>query len=149
MPIKPITIDTIKYLAHSLAKKTMKWNEPIPEFDSRYPNVLESCLATPFQRFQNKTFYKGLVQKSAVLFYLLIKNHPFQNGNKRLAVTALLVFLFLNNKWLQVDTKELYNFSVWVAQSPPKLKNEVVGSIERFITLNIVPFDIEAALAKK
>lgn len=149
MPIKPITIDTIKYLAHSLAQKTMKWNEPIPEFDSRYPNVLESCLATPFQRFQNKTFYKGLVQKGAVLFYLLIKNHPFQNGNKRIAVTALLVFLFLNNKWLQVDTKELYNFSVWVAQSPPKLKNEVVKSIERFITLNIIPFDIEAALAKK
>jgi len=68
-----------------------------------------------------------------MLFYLLIKNHPFLNGNKRIALTTLLVFLRLNGKWITVDTKKLYNFTVWVAQSPAELKDQVVSGIEQFI----------------
>ncbi|QQG42451.1 MAG: Fic family protein [Candidatus Giovannonibacteria bacterium] len=45
--------------------------------------VLESCLATPFHSFGGKSAYKGLIGKASMLFYLLVKNHPFQNGNKR------------------------------------------------------------------
>ena len=66
-------------------------------------------------------------------FYLMIKNHPFQNGNKRIAMTTLFVFLYKNKKWLKVDGQELYNFAVWVAGSPAKLKNEVVAGVEKFI----------------
>jgi death-on-curing family protein len=63
----------------------------------------------------------------------MIKNHPFQNGNKRIALTTLFVFLHRNGKWLAVDAQELYNFTVWVAQSPAVLKDEVVMGIEKFI----------------
>ncbi len=128
----------IKYTAHRLAVDTMSWNEPIPEFDTRYPNVLESCIITPFQKFDQKFLYKGLQEKAAVLFYLLIKNHPFQNGNKRIAVTTLLVFLFMNDKWLSVDTQKLYNTSVWVAESPAEAREEVVKYIVKFIRQNLV-----------
>jgi len=93
----------------------------------------------PFQKFQGKNFYHGLVAQAAILFYLLIKNHPFENGNKRIAVVTLFVFLYKNNKWLEVDNQELYNFSVWVAQSPPSLKNEVVKGVEKFIKDRLVP----------
>ncbi len=134
MAIQNISLETIKYIAYSLAKDTMSWNEPIPEFETRFPNVLESCIAVPFQKFSQQFLYQGLSGKAAVLFYLLIKNHPFQNGNKRIAITTLLIFLYLNNKWLKADNAELYNFAVWVAQSPAEAKDDIVPFIEKFIS---------------
>lgn len=131
--IKPLKIEEIKYLAHRLAMDTMGWDEPIPEFETRYPNVLESCIATPFQRFAKKILYSGLAGKGSALFYLLIKNHPFQNGNKRLAIASLFIFLYKNDKWLKVDNKELYNLAIWVAQSPPLARDQVLIVITNFI----------------
>ena len=136
--MRKITITEIEYIAHRLAKEMMDWNEPIPPFTSRFPNILESCLATPFQTFDRKNLYKGLIEKAAILFYLMIKNHPFENGNKRIAMTALFVFLHKNKKWLQVDNTELYNFARWVASSNPKLKAETVLAIQKFIRTYIV-----------
>jgi death-on-curing family protein len=135
--IKRLNLNEVEYLAHSLAKKIMEWDEPIPHFSTRYPDKLESCLKTPFMTFGKKNLYRGLTNKAAVLFYLLIKNHPFQNGNKRIAVTALLVFLKKNKKWLNVDTQEFYNFAVWVAESPASLKNDTVKAIASFIRQNV------------
>ena len=131
--MKEITIAEVEYIAFRLAKELLEFDEPIPDFSTRFPNILESCLAVPFQKFTRKDVYKGLIAKTSILFYLLIKNHPFQNGNKRIAMTTLFVFLYKNQKWLKVDEKELYNFAVWVAQSPARLKDEVVKGIEKFL----------------
>ena len=79
-----------------------------------------------------------MVSKASILLYLMIKNHPFQNANKRIAITTLLVFLCKNNKWLKVDTHSFYNFTIWVAQSPAELKDEVVMGIEKFIKTYLV-----------
>lgn len=136
--MKNISVEIIEYTAHTLAVKTMSWDEPIPPFETRYPNVLESCVAMPFQVFAKKHLYHGLVGKAAILFYLIIKNHPFQNGNKRIAVTTLLVFLSINKKWLKIDNQKLYNFSIGVAQSLPELKKETVLGIEKFIKLYLI-----------
>ncbi len=132
--MKQITIAEIEYIAHRLAKELMSWNEPIPDFDTRFPHRLESCVAVPFQRFAKKDLYKGFIRKASILFYLLIKNHPFQNGNKRIAVASLLYFLYKNKKWLRVDETELYNFAKWVAESNPKLKDATVAAIEKFLS---------------
>jgi death on curing protein len=129
---KTISVVDIEYVAHRLAQETLEWNEPIPDFRTRYPFVLERCVATVFQTYSYKALYPGLLRKSATLFYLMIKNHPFQNGNKRIAMTATLYFLYKNKKWLRVDNQELYNFSKWVAESNPKLKEETVAAIEKF-----------------
>ena len=51
------------------------------------------------------------------------------------------MFLDKNNKWLKVDSQNLYNFTVWVAQSPAELKESVVMGIEKFIKTYLV--DIE------
>lgn len=131
--MKIITIADVEYLAFRLAKEHLSFDEPIPDFSTRFPNILESCVLTPFQRFSGKALYPALVAKASILFYLLIKNHPFQNGNKRIAITTLLTFLYGNNKWLKADTQELYNFTVWVAQSPAQLKDQVVAAIQKFI----------------
>jgi len=131
--MKKLNVKEVEYLSFRLAQETMSFNEPIPDFSTRFPNVLESCLATPFQTFGRKSLYPTFLAKASILFYLLIKNHPFQNGNKRIAMTTLFTFLYKNKKWLKVDTQELYNFAVWVASSPSKLKDETVKAIEKFI----------------
>jgi len=133
MFFKRISIEHIKVIAHQLAVATMSWDEPIPAFQTRYPNVLESCINTPFQTYNRKDLYPTLNHKTAILFYLLIKNHPFQNGNKRNAVTTLLVFLFLNSHWLSVAPQKLYNLAIWTAQSDPDLRDAVITGLKEFL----------------
>jgi death-on-curing protein len=133
MASRIITVADVEYLAFRLAKEHLSFDEPIPDFSTRLPNILESCVMTPFQKFSGKSLYPSLVAKASILFYLMIKNHPFQNGNKRIAITTLLTFLLGNNKWLKADNQELYNFTVWVAQSPAEFKEQVVPAIEKFI----------------
>jgi death-on-curing family protein len=131
--MKKITLTEVEYIAFSLARQMLSFDEPIPDFATRLPNLLESCLAVPFQTFARKSLYSGLVPRAAMLFYLMIKNHPFQNGNKRIAMTTLLVFLHKNGRWLSVSPRELYNFTVWVAASPPAVKDETVLAIQKFL----------------
>jgi death-on-curing family protein len=138
MATKHITIVEIEYVAHRLATETFVWNEPIPEFVTRYPNILEQCVVAPFQTYDKKQLYSGLIAQAAILFYLMIKNHPFQNGNKRIAMATLFYFLFSNKKWIKVDDQELYNFAKWVAESNAKLKNETVSAVEKFLETYVV-----------
>ena len=139
--MKIITVQEVEYLAFELAREHLSFDEPIPDFSTRFPNMLESCLVTPFMKFGGKSLYPSLTSKGSILFYLMIKNHPFQNGNKRIALTTLLVFLHRNGKWLAVDSQELYNFTVWVTQSPAVLKDEVVMGIEKFIKSHLVKLE--------
>ena len=136
--MRDLAVSDVEYLAFRLAKEHIAFDEPIPDFSTRFPHVLESCVLTPFQTFSGKALYPSLVTKASVLFYLMIKNHPFQNGNKRIAITTLLVFLLFNGKWIRADTQELYNFTVWVAQSPAGFKDQVVDAIQKFIRTHLV-----------
>ena len=139
--MKIITIADVEYLAFRLAKEHLSFDEPIPDFSTRFPNALESCVLTPFQRFSGKALYPTLIAKASILFYLMIKNHPFQNGNKRIAITTLLTFLLGNDKWLKADAQELYNFTVWVAQSPSEFKEQVVAATHKFIRNHLADAD--------
>ncbi len=136
--MKIITIIEVEETAFRLAKELLTLNEPIPNFSTRFPNILESCLITPFQSFSRQQLYPGFISKTSILFYLMIKNHPFQNGNKRIALTTLLVFLYMNKKWIKVDLQELLNFATWVASSPAQVKDEVVKAIEKFLKSHII-----------
>lgn len=127
-----VSIIEVELVAYRLADKLMKFNEPIPDFGTRFPSILESCLATPFQRFDGKFLYEGLVRKTAALFYLMIKNHPFKNGNKRIAMMTMLYLLYKNKKWIEVDNQVLYNFAKWVAASDPSVKDATVLAVEKF-----------------
>jgi len=136
--MKKITLKEVEYLSFRLARETMSFNEPIPDFSTRFPNALESCLAAPDQTCRGKSLYSSFLAKASILFYLLIKNHPFQNGNKRIAMTTLFLFLHKNKKWLKVDSQELYNFAIWVTSSPPKLKDETVKAVEKFLRTYLI-----------
>lgn len=136
-----LTLAQVEYIAFGLAKKFMDWDEPIPDFSLRFPGVLEACLATTRYTFNKKYLYRGLVEKAAILFYTMIKNHPFQNGNKRIAVVSLLCFLFQNKRWLTVDNHELYRFAKWVAESNSKLKDSTLHGIREFVSLYLSKID--------
>ena len=139
--IEPITVFQVEHIAFQIAQEKFEYNEPIPEFRTRFPNVLESCLAVPLQTFGGKNLYPTFYDKTAMLFYLMIKNHPFQNGNKRIAITTLMYALYKNNLWIKVSNQELYNFAVWVAESPRDAKDEMRKYIKKFIKTNSVPWD--------
>ncbi len=136
--MEKLSLKEVEYVAHQLAQQTMEWSEPIPDFATRYGNKLESCLATPFQTYARKHLYKGVFGRSSILFYLMIKNHPFQNGNKRIAMTTLVYFLYKNGKLLKVDNILLYNFTKWVAASDPAVNDATVLAIEMFLKKYVV-----------
>ena len=139
--MKNLSVKEVETIAFRLAQKHLTFNEPIPDFSSRFPNILESCLAVPFQKFSNQELYPSLVLKASILFYLMIKNHPFQNGNKRIAITTLLVFLAKNKKWLAFEDKQtLYGFTLWVAKSKPKEKDYVLLAIKSMISENLIKY---------
>jgi len=67
--------------------------------------LLESALYRP-----QTGYYKSLNEMAAALFESLIKNHPFIDGNKRVAFFATDVFLRMNGYKLQVEAKAAHSF---------------------------------------
>lgn len=135
--MKPITVKEVELVAFELAKQQMEWDEPIPDFGSRFPRILESCLANAFQTYAKRDLYPKLIDKTAIIFYQMIKNHPFLNGNKRIAVTTLLTFLYLNDKWISVSNEQMYQLAVWVAEGQAEFKDGVVLAIKNFLRKNL------------
>ena len=60
--------------------------------------LLESALNTPFQSFSNEELYPSIQGKAARLCYSIINNHPFIDGNKRIGILAMLMFLKIKSK---------------------------------------------------
>jgi death-on-curing protein len=73
----------------------------------RDPGLLESALFRP-----QTGYYADLAEMAAALFESLLMNHPFVDGNKRVAFFATDVFLRLNGWWLKVDGRRAHRFLV-------------------------------------
>ena len=138
MPINLPTVSEVELISYRFAYETMNWGEPIPDFVTRFPGVLERCLGQLQQTYDGQELYPGLIKKASILFYLMIKNHPFPNGNKRLAITTLLTFLYRNKKWIAVDQQELYLFAKRVAESDSVLSKNILKEIEIFFEGHII-----------
>ncbi len=78
---------------------------------------LEAALAAPRQTMFGEELYPDLVAKAAILVFLLVKNHPFVDGNKRTAFLSLVRFLNVNGYTLDATNDELYQFTIDVATS--------------------------------
>ena len=81
----------------------------------RDSNLLESATTTPFQVFGGEELYPTIQAKATRLGYGLIKNHCMLDGNKRIGIHAMLVFLALNGIELSYTQKELYEMVLAVA----------------------------------
>src|SRR5579864_5512617 len=68
---------------------------------------LDASVTQPFQAAFGVEFYPTIPAKAACLFYGLIENHCFHNGNKRTAVLAIDQFLTANRHLLLLDDEEI------------------------------------------
>jgi len=77
--------------------------------------LLESAVMGCYQTFSDEDLYPSIQEKAAWLAYAVCKNHPFIDGNKRVAVTAMLVMLRLSGMDLKYTQPELVELGLGVA----------------------------------
>ena len=77
--------------------------------------LLESAINAPFQTFSGRDLFPTIFEKAARLFFGIANNHAFVDGNKRTAVHAMEVFLFMNEKILLYETEEMEALVIGVA----------------------------------
>ena len=138
-PVVYLNVEAMELVIHQLtAKYFAQFAEPIPDFKNHNQALLESALALPQASFGGQELYPSLAAKGAVMFYSLIKNHPFSNGNKRLATTALLVFCYLNDSWLESEQKGVYTWAVRIAQSKRSEQTAIVRQMTKWLSKKMV-----------
>jgi death-on-curing protein len=71
----------------------------------RDKGLLESAVFRP-----QIGYYNNIVEEAAALMESLANNHPFLDGNKRVAFAAAHTFLLLNGHDLEVDPLSAYDF---------------------------------------
>jgi death-on-curing protein len=79
-------------------------------------HLLESAIAQPQAAFGGKLLHCDLCEQAAAYLFHLCSNHPFVDGNKRVALHAALVFLELNGQPFRGDAAALYAFVMEIAQ---------------------------------
>lgn len=100
-----------------------------PHYDAGSPNfqylgaegigALESALAQPRQTFDGRYLYKSIFDKAAALIWSITKNHPFVDGNKRVALVTSFSFLAVNNVILVARQRDAIKVCLKVASSAP------------------------------
>ena len=109
----------------SLADYQKLINQMLTEFDSdvfgkEKDKSFESSVAQIAKGFEEDDFYPTLEEKATMLLYLIVKNHSFVDGNKRIAAACFLKFLQQN--------KMLFN-----SQKQPIIGNDTLASLTLFI----------------
>jgi len=77
--------------------------------------LLESAVMNCYQTFGEQELYLGVTEKAARLAFGICSNHPFIDGNKRAAVTAMLVILRLNSIDVSYSQPELAALGLGIA----------------------------------
>lgn len=90
--------------------------------------LLESALFRP-----QTGYYNDLAEMGAALFESLILNHPFVDGNKRIAFFGTDVFFRLNGYKLKVDAGEAHSFLIGLLENAECNYDNLLPWIKRFI----------------
>lgn len=81
----------------------------------RDEGLLESALETAFSSFDGQEFYPTKEEKGARIGHSLISNHAFVDGNKRIGVYVMLIFLEVNGIRLDCTNEEVVHVGLSVA----------------------------------
>jgi death-on-curing protein len=81
----------------------------------RDERLLESAVLGCYQTFGGEELYPTVIKKAARMSFAICKNHPFIDGNKRTAVTSMLVMLRMNNVALTYTQPELIELVLGIA----------------------------------
>lgn len=77
--------------------------------------LLDMALNSAFQSFDGQDLYPTIEEKAARLAFSIVKNHPFVDGNKRVGLFVMLVFLELNGIELTYTQQELVALGLGLA----------------------------------
>jgi len=77
--------------------------------------LLQSALAMPETTFGGEFLHGTVFEMAAAYLFHLARNHPFVDGNKRMALMSALVFLGLNGQRLEAESGALYELVDGVA----------------------------------
>ena len=117
----------------------LKFNNESNIFGLERNYGLESILNDIYLTFDNKDVYESIELKACNFLYTLIKNHPFVDGNKRIAATLFIYFLnfygllYKDNKQI-IDNNTLTAMTLLIAESSPKEKEIIIDLIMNFLT---------------
>jgi death-on-curing protein len=138
---KRVSKEELEYMAKLFGEYMRKEQEDNNSaYEVRNTGKLESSITQPFQKIGGKELYPTLVSKASMLYYFCIKNHPFEDGNKRMGIFVLIIYLAKNGYWLDTTNEELFNMTVYTAASVMKEKDEVVKKIGEFVENSMVKY---------
>ena len=116
----------------STLRKNVKGDEL---FGRPRSNAFESSLGAITQTYDGADVYPTIAEKAANLLYLIIKDHPFYDGNKRIGALLFVVFLTINDYHLtkngetKISDRALTALALLIAESNPSEKGLLVALI--------------------
>ena len=116
----------------------LKFNNESNIFGLERNHGLESILNDIYLTFDGKDVYESIELKACNFLYTLIKNHPFVDGNKRIAATLFIYFLnyygllYKNDKQI-IDNNTLTAMTLLIAESSPKEKEIIIDLVMNFL----------------
>ena len=116
----------------------LKFKEKSNIFALERNKGLESIIENIYQTFDNKDIYETIEEKASNFLYMIIKNHVFIDGNKRIGATLFIYFLqyynilYKDNKKI-IDNNTLVALTLLIAESNPKEKNIIIDLIMNFL----------------
>lgn len=137
-PVYKLTYDKCKEIINSISIELVAKKEAGKLFGSEVNNKLRSIIGAIDQTFDGVNLYKSIEEKAANILYLVIKDHPFSDGNKRIAVILFVYFLEMNkflykNNIRKISNNTLVSLALLVATSDPKDKKLLVKMIMSLI----------------
>lgn len=92
--------------------------------------LVSSAIVIPKSTFDGDFLHGGLLEMAAAYVYHIYQNHPFVDGNKRVALVAGLVFLELNGISIEDPRGELYSLMMRVAAGKTG-KDAIAATLKR------------------
>ncbi len=133
-------IDTrkIKYTECINIINKLRFNEESTLFAVERDKGLESIIGNLYQSFAGQDIYKSIEEKAANFLYLVVKNHVFADGNKRIAATLFIYFLnfygiLYKNEKQVIDNNTLAALTLLIAESNPKEKEVIIDLVMNFL----------------
>lgn len=138
---KVVGLDYQKYKAaiESLKYDLAKKKEATELFGRERGKSFEAIIGNVRQSFAGQELYDGTIAKAVHLFYFIIKDHPFTDGNKRIASFLFIVFLAQNMLLYKRDGERKINenalvaLALLVAESSPRDKDLMVALITNLL----------------
>jgi death-on-curing protein len=127
-------------LIHKIVSERWKQDgEPIPPFTTANEDNLDALIKTPKSDYFGVEQYPSLASIAAIIFFTLNKKHLFLNGNKRLSVACLIIFLIINGKDLNVEPNEMTSKALELAKTTHENSFEILkNDLESWIDLNLI-----------